>query len=157
MRQPSNMSRQMMTASIMVVATSLSGCASLQGVRGDLKSGSVTTPDEMSKALYLPEPTETYDVLAETEGYTDLAMSTLIMDGQLKPMPLDVELFDSGPSLSECHTALPLHTGIALSGLYIADTDYRHRFGKGRRAYHCLRRRHRTLDCWRYGFRLRRE
>ena len=100
MRQPSNMSRQMMTASIMVVATSLSGCASLQGVRGDLKSGSVTTPDEMSKALYLPEPTETYDVLAETEGYTDLGAPTLIMDGQLKPMPLDVELFDSGPSLS---------------------------------------------------------
>ena len=100
MRQPSNMSRKVMTASIFVVATSLSGCASLQGVWGDLKSGSVTTPDEMSKALYLPEPPEAYDVLAETEGYTDLGMPNLIMDGQMKPMPLDVELFDSGPSLS---------------------------------------------------------
>lgn len=100
MRQPSNMSRNVMTASIFVVATSLSGCASLQGVWGDLKSGSVTTPDEMSKALYLPEPPKAYDVLAETEGYKDLGMPTLIMDGQMKPMPLDVELYDSGPSLS---------------------------------------------------------
>jgi len=100
MRQPSNMPRQMMTASILVLATNLSGCASLQGAWGDLKSGSVTTPDEMSKALYLPEPTEAYDVLADTESYTELAMPTLIMDGQLKPMPLDVELFDNGPSLS---------------------------------------------------------
>ncbi|RKQ71206.1 hypothetical protein DES40_0519 [Litorimonas taeanensis] len=62
MRQPSNIPRQMMTASILVGAISLSGCASLKGAWGDLKSGSVTTPDEMSKALYLPEPTETYDV-----------------------------------------------------------------------------------------------
>ena len=100
MRQLSNTPGQMMTVSILVLATSLSGCASLQGAWGDLKSGSVTTPDEMSKALYLPEPTETYDVLAETEGYTDLGAPTLIMDGQLKPMPFDVELFDSGPSLS---------------------------------------------------------
>ena len=100
MRQLSNTPGQMMTVSILVLATSLSGCASLQGAWGDLKSGSVTTPDEMSKALYLPEPTETYDVLAETGGYTDLGAPTLIMDGQLKPMPFDVELFDSGPSLS---------------------------------------------------------
>ena len=100
MRQPSNMPRQMLTASILVLATSLSGCASLQGAWGDLKSGSVTTPDEMSKAFYVPEPTEAYDVLAETEGYTDSQTPTLIMDGQLKPMPLAVELFDSGPSLS---------------------------------------------------------
>ena len=100
MRQPSNMPRLMMTASILVVTISLSGCASLQGVWGDLKPGSVTTPDEMSKALYLPEPPEAYDVLAETEGYTDLGMPTLIMDGKMKPMPLDVELYNSGPSLS---------------------------------------------------------
>lgn len=100
MRQQSNMSRQMKTASILVFAISLSSCASLQGVWGDLKSGSVTTPDEMSKALYLPEPSKAYDMLAETEGYKDLGMPTLIMDGQMKPMPLDVELFDSGPSLS---------------------------------------------------------
>lgn len=100
MRQPLNMPRQLMTASILVLATSLSGCASLQGAWGDLKSGSVTTPDEMSKAFYLPEPTEAYDVLAETESYIEPTMPTLIMDGQMKPMPLDVELFDSGPSLS---------------------------------------------------------
>lgn len=100
MRQQSNMPRHMMTASILVVAISLSGCASIQGVWGDLKSGSVTTSDEMSKALYLPEPPETFDVLAKTEGYTDLGMPTLIMDGQMKPMPVDVELFDRGPSLS---------------------------------------------------------
>ena len=56
MRQLSNTPGQMMTVSILVLATSLSGCASLQGAWGDLKSGSVTTPDEMSKALYLPEP-----------------------------------------------------------------------------------------------------
>jgi len=80
MRQPSNMPRQLMTASILVLATSLSGCASLQGAWGDLKSGSVTTP--------------------ETESYVEPTIPRLIMDGQLKPMPLDVELFDSGPSLS---------------------------------------------------------
>ena len=89
-----------MTASILVVAISLSGCASLQGVWGDLKPGSVTTPDEMSKALYLPETPEAYDVLTETEGYTDLGMPTLMMDGQMKPMSLDVELIHRGPSLS---------------------------------------------------------
>ena len=100
MRQPSNMPRQLMTASILVLATSLSGCAGLQGAWGDLKSGSVTTPDEMSKALYVPEQPKAYDVLAETESYADPHMPALIMDGQLKPMPLDVELFDSGPSLS---------------------------------------------------------
>ncbi|WP_371397383.1 P-type conjugative transfer protein TrbG [Fretibacter rubidus] len=100
MRQPSNMPRQLMTASILVLATSLSGCASLQGAWGGLKSGRVTTPDEMSKALYVPEPPKAYDVLAETEGYTNSQTPTLIMDGQLKPMPLAVELFDSGPSLS---------------------------------------------------------
>jgi len=100
MRQPSNMPRQLMTASILVLATSLSGCASLQGAWGDLKSGSVTTPDEMSKAFYLPEPMEAYDVLVETESYVEPTIPRLIMDGQLKPMPLDVELFDSGPSLS---------------------------------------------------------
>jgi len=47
MRQPSNMPRQLMTASILVLATSLSGCASLQGAWGDLKSGSVTTPESI--------------------------------------------------------------------------------------------------------------
>ncbi len=100
MRQPSNMPRPMLTASILAVAISLSGCASLQGAWGDLKSGSVTTPNEMSKALYLPEPPKAYDVLAETEGYEDLGMPTLIMDGQMKPMPLDIELYNNGPSLS---------------------------------------------------------
>ena len=100
MRQPLNMPRQMMTASIVVMAISLSGCASLKGAWGDLKSGSVTTPDEMSKALYVPEQPKAYDVLAETESYIEPTMPTLIMDGQMKPMPLDVGHFDSGPSLS---------------------------------------------------------
>lgn len=100
MRKPSNMQRQMMTASILVVAISLSGCASLKGAWGNLKSGSVTTPDEMSKALYVPEPAKAYDVLSEADDYAAQTMPSLIMDGQMKPMPLDVELFDSGPSLS---------------------------------------------------------
>lgn len=100
MKQTSHKARLILTTSVLVAAVSLSGCATLEGAWGNLKSGNVTTPDEMSKAFYLPEPPKAYDVLAETEGYTDLGMPTLIMDGQMKPMPLDVELFNRGPSLS---------------------------------------------------------
>jgi len=54
----------------------------------------------MSKALYVPEPAQAYDGLSEAEDYMAQTMPSLIMDGQMKPMPLDVDIFDSGPSLS---------------------------------------------------------
>ena len=100
MKQTTNMPRLMVTTSIVLAAVSLTGCASLQGVWGDIKSGSVTTPDEMSKALYLPEPSQAYDTLAENEDYEEFGSPSLIMDGQMKPMPADIELFNQGPSLS---------------------------------------------------------
>ena len=100
MKQTTNMPRLMVTTSIVLAAVSLTGCASLQGVWGDIKSGSVTTPDEMSKALYLPEPSQNYETLAEVEDYQELGAPSLIMDGQMKPMPADIELFNQGPSLS---------------------------------------------------------
>ena len=78
MRQTTNMPRLMVTTSIVLAAVSLTGCASLQGVWGDIKSGSVTTPDEMSKALYLPEPSQNYETLAEVEDYQELGAPSLI-------------------------------------------------------------------------------
>ena len=100
MKQTSHKARLILTTSILVAAVSLSGCATLEGAWGNLKSGSVTTPDEMSKALYVPEPGQAYDVLNEAEDNAAQTMPSLIMDGQMKPMPLNVDLFDSGPSLS---------------------------------------------------------
>ncbi|WP_051279479.1 P-type conjugative transfer protein TrbG [Hellea balneolensis] len=100
MKQTSHKARLILGTSILVAAVSLSGCATLEGAWGNLKSGNVTRPDEMSKALYVPEPAQMYDVLSEAEDYTAQTMPSLIMDGQMKPMPIDVDLFDSGPSLS---------------------------------------------------------
>jgi len=101
MKQTSNITRLVLTTSILVAAVSLSGCASLESAWGSLTaSSSVTTPDEMSKALYLPEASQDYDDIAEADIYAASAMPNLIMDGQMKPMPLDVEFYDSGPSLS---------------------------------------------------------
>jgi len=116
-------------------------------------STDVTTPDEMSKALYLPETPEAYDVLTETEGYTDLGMPTLMMDGQMKPMSLDVELIHRGPSLSGFQAVSYANdaaivkptTDNYLNAIqlypYTPGSLYQvYCFGKGRRAYHCLRR-----------------
>ena len=100
MRQTTYMPRQIMATSILLASVSLSGCANLQSAWGSLKSSSVTTPDEMSKALYLPEPSLEYDTLGEAESYAQFGTPNLIMDGQMKPIPIDVEMFDSGPSLS---------------------------------------------------------
>ena len=100
MRQLSKLPRSMITASILVAAMSSSGCASLQGVWGNLRSGSVTMPDEMSKALFIPEPTEEYQILAGGDNSTGPGRPSLIMDRQMKPVPVDVELFDRGPSLT---------------------------------------------------------
>ena len=100
MKQTSHKARLILTTSILVAAVSLSGCATLEGAWGNLKSGTVTTPDNMSKALYMPESAQAYDVLSEAENYAAQTMPSLIMDGQMKPIPLDVDLFDNGPSLS---------------------------------------------------------
>ena len=100
MRQTKNMPRQLMMTSILIATVSLSGCASLRGTLGSLKSDSVTTPDEMSKALYLPEPSQEYDSLVAPESDAEFVTANLVMDGQMKPMSIDVELFDNGPSLS---------------------------------------------------------
>ena len=100
MKQTSHKARLTLTTSIFVAVISLSGCATLEGAWGNLNSGKVTTPDEMSKALYAPELARADDGLSEAEVYTAQTMPSFIMDGQMKPMPLNVELFDSGPSLS---------------------------------------------------------
>ena len=100
MRQISNMPRQMMITSILIAAVSLSGCASLKSTWAGIKSGSVTTPDDMSKALYVSELSQDYEVLADNNAYSESVLPNLIMGGQMKPMPVDVEFFDGGPSLS---------------------------------------------------------
>jgi len=91
--KPSNL---ITTVSTLAFAVSLSGCASLQSKWADMKPGAVTTPQEMQQAMFMEEE------LAVTETLIEPAVhySSIIMDGQMKPKPVDIELFDSGPSLS---------------------------------------------------------
>ena len=100
MRELSNIPRLIIITSMMGIAVSLSGCASLKSTWAGVKNGKVTTPDEMSKIIFLPEVANKYEVFAETQPFSDNANPSIIMDGQMKPVPLDIQLFDSGPSLS---------------------------------------------------------
>lgn len=76
-------------------AISLSGCASFQGawtnIKSDLgSSGKVTTPAQMSKAVYVFD--EPMDVQPIEE---DIIVPNLIMPGQMKARPVKVTLFDT--------------------------------------------------------------
>jgi len=87
--------------STLAFAVSLSGCASLQSAFDEMKSGSVTSPQEMQQANFMEEEPIEYETLNEPAvHYPDMVMPNIIMDGQMKPKPLDVQIFDTRPSMS---------------------------------------------------------
>ncbi len=80
---------------ITALAISLSGCASFQGAWTDIKSdlgnsGKVTTPAQMSKAVYVFD--EPMDVQPLEE---DVFIPSLIMPGQMKARPVKVTLCET--------------------------------------------------------------
>ena len=82
------------TASIITLTISLSGCASLDGLWADFKqdmnSSSVTTPAEMSKAVYVfDEPTQVSEIVDPSP------IPNYIMPGQMKERPARIEIFDA--------------------------------------------------------------
>lgn len=97
------------SVSILAITISLTGCASLQSAFEDVKAefkspGTVTKPDEMSRAVYTAE----FDIEEEAEfetyvepavHYPDMVMPSIIMEGQMKPNPVNIEFFDQ-PSMS---------------------------------------------------------
>ena len=86
------------TVSLLAFAVSLSGCATIEETFASLGSEKVTSPTEMSKAVYLQElETEQleYEELVEPAFHTP----DMVMPGQMKPKPIDVEFFDQ-PSMS---------------------------------------------------------
>lgn len=94
-------SRLQGTVSILAFAISLSGCASLQLAFDDMKSGSVTSPEEMRQAHFIEKArAEDAARLEPALPSPDRVIPTLIMEGQMKPLPVDVERFEPGPSLT---------------------------------------------------------
>ena len=86
--------------SVLALAVNLSGCVSLQSKFKGLKLGSVTTSQEMQKANFLKEASETEFMVEPAIESVEVEMPHLIMDGQMKPRPINVEIFDRGPTLS---------------------------------------------------------
>ena len=95
------------SVSVLAITISLTGCASLQSafdnVRAEFKSsGTVTKPNEMDRAIYLAELEEETEFDAYIEPavhYTDMVMPSLIMEGQMKPNPVNIDFFDQ-PSMT---------------------------------------------------------
>lgn len=85
------------SVSTLAFAVSLSGCASLQAAFDDFGSSSITEPGEMSKAAFVAEM-----VGDSTEDMVQNAVYTpdIVMPGQMKPKPVNVELFDRGLSMT---------------------------------------------------------
>ena len=78
------------TISVLALAASLSGCASL-GINLDyFKSSAVTYPDEMEQTVSFPKSDDVQDVKLTPAIYEPEAIS---------PHPIDIELFD-GPNMS---------------------------------------------------------
>ena len=89
------------TVSILAFAVSLSGCASLESTWASMKPGSITTSLEMQRASFMAEDPIESEAQIEPAIYSpDIAMPNIVMEGQMKPVPVKVELFDRGPSLS---------------------------------------------------------
>ena len=90
------------SVSFVAITISLTACASLQSafdnVRADFtSSGTVTKPDEMDRAVYLAE----LEKETEFEAYIEPAVHypDRVMPGQIKPMPVNIEMFDQ-PSMT---------------------------------------------------------
>jgi len=81
------------TVSILAFAVSLSGCASLQSTWAGIKPGSVTTPQEMQQASFMAEDPIESEAQIEPAIYSpDIATPNIVMEGQMKPVPVKVEL-----------------------------------------------------------------
>ena len=91
------------TISLLALSIGLSGCATLQDQFASFKKGSVTTPANMNRTVLLSGDTRqtSYDIeLYETESLeAETNIPSLVMDGQMKPRPASIELFDL-PSMS---------------------------------------------------------
>lgn len=93
-------SRFLVSISTLAVAVSLSGCASLQSAFNGMKSGAVTSPAEMQQAAFMEVGAEEFGASGQPAvHYPDMVMPNIIMDGQMKPNPVDIEFF-SQPSMT---------------------------------------------------------
>jgi len=77
--------------SALMIGSGLSGCASLKKSWGSFKTGSVTMPGDMSKAAYVA------DDLAPALEFQPAAQ---IEESWTQPTPVEVTLYNQGPSLS---------------------------------------------------------
>lgn len=88
------------SVSVIAITISLSGCATLEAVFDEAKSSSVTTPEEMNRDVQTSDDTVNVEIFAEPAiHYPDLMTANLIMDGQMKPQPANIEFFDQ-PSMT---------------------------------------------------------
>jgi len=88
--------RHFVNISAIALAISLSGCATIQSAFDDFKSGSVTSPTDMQQANFMEKEPAEYETLIEPAVH----YPNIIMDGQMKPRPVDIELFDNAPSMT---------------------------------------------------------
>lgn len=96
MRSKTTRARLFQSAAALSLAVTLSSCASLSSALQSLNSGHVTSPEDMSKEVHFISD----DDLDEPKLAEPAAQPLhLIMPGQMKARPVDVEFF-SGPSLS---------------------------------------------------------
>jgi len=76
--------------SMLALMVGLTGCASLQTGWAEFKSGKVTTPAQMSKAVYVfDEPTQVQEIVEPA------TIPNLVMPGQMKARPVNIEFFDA--------------------------------------------------------------
>ena len=87
--------RHLTSISILALAVSLSGCASLQSVFQDMKTGSLTAPDEMQRVV------EIFDGAIPADEYIEPAVYTpsIVMPGQMKAKPASFDFYEQ-PSMS---------------------------------------------------------
>ena len=77
--------------SLIAFSSGLTGCASLQGAMEKFKSGEITTSADMSKAVYLEPEIEEIEPPAVAKPF----VHNLIMPGQMKANPINVEFYDA--------------------------------------------------------------
>ena len=79
------------TISLIAFSSGLTVCASLQGTLAKFESGEVTTSADMSKAVYLEPEVEAVEEPIAAEPF----VHNLIMPGQMKANPINVEFYDA--------------------------------------------------------------
>jgi len=87
--------RHLSLISILAFAAALSGCASLQAAFDDIKTGSVTSAEDMYLAV------EIFDEPIAAEDYIEPAVYTpsIVMPGQMKAKPVSFDFYEQ-PSMS---------------------------------------------------------